>query len=174
MRKLAAKIALTSLAFQYGLEFALLEQFDRLRNIGNVTDIPNLPVHLFANEGLMSAYLKSPHQHSVVGYLSAGRKEGWALVTLFGGISYLIVLTEDYSGRESKQFSVFYDAETRARFNPILLADEMTLVGHVLSPVTMFEQPSAVLELWTPMFTDFCKQKGFIVEPLQHSDSVQP
>ncbi|MGH9830461.1 MAG: hypothetical protein ACREDR_45220, partial [Blastocatellia bacterium] len=84
------------------------------------------------------------HQHSVMCYLSAGMRKGWAVVTLFGGITYRVDVTTDYTERESKQFSIFYDAESKKRVNPIVLADEMTLIGHVLSPASKFENRDAV------------------------------
>lgn len=97
-------------------------------------------------------------------YLSAGFHKGWALVTLFGGISYLVEVTTDYTNRESKQFSIFYDASAKKRVNPILLANEMTLIGHVLSPATKFEDRDAVDEQWFPIISEFCAQKGIVVQ----------
>jgi len=68
--------------------------------------------------------------------------------------------------RESKQFSIFYDANAKKRFTPVVLADEMTLIGHVLSPATRFEDPTAVQEQWSPILNEFCAQKGVVVEPI--------
>ena len=165
-RKLAAKIALAAIAFEYGTEFALNPRFDELR-AARTTDSPaGLSVRFFANAGLMSAYTHTPYQHSVMCYLSAGMRKGWALVTLFGGVSYLVCVTEEYTENESRQFSIFYDASTKERFNPIVLADEMTLIGHVLSPATKFEDPTAVHEQWSPILNEFCAQKGVTVEPI--------
>jgi hypothetical protein len=91
---------------------------------------------------------------------------GWALVTLFGGICYLVAVTNDYTERESRQFSIFYDAAAKRCYTPVLLADEMTLVGHVLSPATKFEDPSAVHEQWSPLLIQYCASKGIAVEPI--------
>jgi hypothetical protein len=77
-------------------------------------------------------------------YLSAGMRKGWAVVTMFGGVTYLVELTADYDGPDSRQFSIFFDAEAKKSVNPIVLADEMTLIGHVLSPATKFEDRAAV------------------------------
>src|SRR5262249_24526603 len=88
MRKMAAKIALVSLAHEYGTEYALLPQFDALRRAPFAASPNDLPVRIFANEDFVSDYTKSPQQHSVRAYLSAGMKKGWALVNLFGGLSY--------------------------------------------------------------------------------------
>lgn len=101
-RKVAAKIALTAIALQYGAEFALSAQFDAVR-AARVIDRPeDLPVRFFPNAGLMSAYIQTPYQHSVMCYLSAGMGKGWALVTLFGGISYLVSLTDNYSEKRKQ------------------------------------------------------------------------
>jgi len=141
-RRLAAKIALAAIAFEYGAEFALTPQFDELRAARTTESAEDLPVRFFANAGLMGAYVHTPHQHSVMCYLSTGMHKGWALVTLFGGLSYLVFVTEDYTGKESRQFSIFYDAGTKERFTPVVLADEMTLIGHVLSPATKLGIPA--------------------------------
>jgi len=165
-RKLAAKIALTAIALEYGAEFALTPQFDELRAVRTTESIKELPVRFFANPGLMSAYLHTPYQHSVMCYLSAGMHKGWALVTLFGGISYLVTITENYTYGGSRQFSIFFDADAKRRFNPVVLANEMTLIGHVLSPATKFEDPTAVHEQWSPILSEFCAKKGVLVEPI--------
>ena len=149
-RRLAAKIALVAIALEYGTEFALTPEFDELRAARTAESPENLPVRFFANAGLMSAYIHTPHQHSVMCYLSAGMRKGWVLVTLFGGISYLVNVTKNYTEKKSRQFSIFYDADAKKQFTPIVLADEMTLIGHVLSPATKFEDPTAVHEQLSP------------------------
>ena len=169
MRRLAAKVALAAIALEYGTAFALTPQFDELRAARTTESVEDLPVRFFANAGLMSAYIHTPYQHTVMCYLSAGTRKGWALVTFFGGISYLVSVTKDYAEKESRQFSIFYDANTRKRFTPVVLADEMTLIGHVLSPATKFEDPTAIHEQWSPILNEFCAQKGVIVEPITGS-----
>jgi hypothetical protein len=165
-RRLAAKIALAAIAFECGTEFALRPQFDELRTARTTESIQDLPVRFFANAGLMSAYMHTPYQHSVMCYLSGGMHKGWALVTLFGGICYLVSVAKGYPENQSRQFSIFYDAAAKRRYTPIVLADEMTLIGHVLSPATIFEDPSAVHDQWSPILNEFCAQKGVIVEPI--------
>src|SRR5262249_25784633 len=83
-RKVAAKIALTAIAYRYAVPFALSPQFDALRLVRHERATTKLPVRIFANENIQSAWLRTPHQHSVLCYLSAGMRKGWALVTLFG------------------------------------------------------------------------------------------
>lgn len=165
-RKVAAKIALTAIAYQFGCQFALTPQFDSLREVRTASAPKDTRVWIFANEGFMSAHLRAAHQHNVMCYLSAGMRQGWALVTLFGGISYLVDVTRAYSEPTSRQFSIFYDAATKERVNPVILADEMTLIGHVLSPASKFEDREAIYEQWHPVITAFCAQKGMIADRL--------
>jgi hypothetical protein len=170
-RKIAAKIALAAIAFQYGPAFALAPPFDNLRKARLATKTKDLRVWFFANQGFMGGHIRTAHQHSVMCYLSAGMRKGWALVMLFGGLSYLVEVTTDYGEPESKQFSIFYDAASKARINPIVLADEMTLIGHVLSPATKFEDHNAIDDQWFPIMSEFCRQKGFAVQRLGRADA---
>jgi hypothetical protein len=171
-RKVAAKIALAAIAYEYGIAFALSPQFDSLRQARVATGDRDLRVWIFANEGLMSAHLRKAHTHSVMCYLSAGWRRGWAVVTLFGGLTYRIDVSTEYTEPGSKQFSIFYDAATKERVNPILLANEMTLIGHVLSPASKFEDRDAVDAQWYPIISEFCAEKGVIVERIRDSDAL--
>jgi len=72
-------------------------------------------------------------------------------VTLFGGLTYAVQLTENYTEPSSQQFSIFYDAATRKRFDPILLADEMSLIRIALSKETIFENRKLVDAQWSPL-----------------------
>lgn len=108
----------------------------------------------------MGTYARTVQQHSVMCYLSAGRKRGWALVTLFGALTYLVVVTENYTGRESKSFSIFYDAGQQKRFYPVVLANEQSLVDKVLSKATKFENRQAIDDQWYPVMAAYCEQAG--------------
>jgi hypothetical protein len=170
-RKVAAKVALAAIAYEYGMSFALSNQFDALRQARLATVAKDLPLRIFTNELFMSAQIRTAHQHSVLCYLSAGMRKGWAVVTLFGGLSYVVEVTANYTELQSRQFSIFYDAESKKRTNPIVLADEMTVIGHVLSPASTFENRKAVDAQWYPVITAFCAQKGLIVERIGSADS---
>ncbi len=159
-RKVIAKIALAAIAHQYGIPYARSEHFDFLRQVIK-TEKP--PVWIFANELFMAAHARTAHQHSIMSYLSAGRHKGWALVTLFGGLSYIVEIAPDYQERESRQFSIFYDAAAKKPLNPVVLADEIALIGHVLSPATKFEDRDAVDQQWFPILQAYCKERGFEV-----------
>lgn len=173
-RKVAAKIALAAIAYHYGLAFARFSQFDRLRQVRNVEAVQDLPVRIFANELFMAAHLRTAHQHGVMCYLSAGMHRGWALITLFGGVSYIVEIASDYNERESRQFSIFYDAASKSRLSPVVLASEMDLIGHVLSPATKFEDRDALDRQWFPIIAAFCAEKGLEMERIVGSDSENP
>lgn len=162
-RKVAAKIALAAIALEYGIPFALSPEFDSARQARTATGDKDLRVWIFANEGLMGAFGRTAHQHSVMCYLSAQWRKGWAVVTLFGGLTYRVDVATDYTGRE-KCFGIYYDAVLKKRINPVILADEKTLIGHVLSPATTFEDREAVDEQWYPILSRYCAEKGIEVE----------
>jgi len=158
-RKVAAKIALTAIAHECGLPFALSDQFDGLRRSKNAATADELTLRIFSNELFMTVHSRTAHQHSVMCYLSAGMKKGWALVTLFGALSYIVEVTSHYQERNSRQFSIFYDAGSKKRISPVVLADEMTVIGHVLSPASKFEDELAVDAQWFPIIAQYCAER---------------
>ena len=81
-RKVIGKIALASIAHEYGLPYALSAQFDALRQVRTATTEKDLPLRVFCNKKFMAAHARSAHQHSVMCYLSAEKKKGWELITL--------------------------------------------------------------------------------------------
>jgi hypothetical protein len=87
-------------------------------------------------------------------------KKGWALVTLFGGLSYIVEVAPKCEEPRNKQFSIFYDAKSRRPEKRIVLADERTLIGHVLSPATSFEDRNTVDGQWFPIVEGFCSNNG--------------
>lgn len=173
-RKVAAKIALSAIAQVYGIPFVRSPQFDRMRQLRTIQGVNNLLPRIFSNEGFMGAHLRTAHQHSVMCHMSGGMHKGWVVVTLFGGISYIMEITSDYNERESKQFSIFYDAASKTLLNPIVLADERTLIGHILSPATKFEDRDALDRQWFPIIAAFCAEKGLEIERIGGSETAKP
>jgi hypothetical protein len=106
-------------------------------------------------------------QHTVRAYLSAGMHKGWASVTLFGGLSYIVELTRAFDERDSRHYSLFNDVECRTQFNPVVLFSEQELLGRVLSPTTNFEEPEAIDEQWWPVVAEYCKAKGIEITRTQ-------
>jgi len=163
-RKVIGKIALASIAHEYDLPYALSPQFDTLRQVRTATTEKELPLRVFCNKKFMAAHARNAHQHSVMCYLSAGMRKGWALVTLFGGLSYIIEVTGKYDERSSRHFSIFYDAAVKKPQNPVVLADEMSLIGEALSRATVFEDRDALDEQWFPILAAYCADAGIDIE----------
>ena len=163
-RKVAAKIALASIAYKYGVPYVLSPQFDALREVRTATVEKTMPLRVFCNKNFMAAHARNAHQHSIMCYLSAGKKKGWALVTLFGGLSYVVEVTDNYVERSSRLFSIFYDASLKRPLNPVVLADEMAIIGQVLSKDTIFEDRDAVDEQWFPILAAYCADAGIELE----------
>jgi hypothetical protein len=164
VRKVVAKIALASIAYKYGIAYALSPQFDRLREVRTATSPIGLPLSIFCNKSFIAAQTRTVHQHSVICYLSAGLKKGWILVTLFGGITYAVEVTDRYEEYSSRQFSIFYDAAIKKPFNPVLLANEMSLVRTALSRETVFENREAIDAQWSPIIETYCSEAGIVLE----------
>lgn len=85
--------------------------------------------------------------------------KGWAVVTLFGGLSYVVELTREFREIESRSFSIYYDVETGA-FQPVVLASEYHLVGRVLSVGSVFEDLVATAEYWRTLIEPVCAARG--------------
>jgi hypothetical protein len=164
VRKVVAKIALASIAYKYGVAYALSPQFDRLRQIRTAKSPIGLPLSIFCNKTFMTAQTRAAHQHSVICYLSAGLKKGWIIVTLFGGLTYAVEVTDNYEENSSRQFSIFYDASKKEPFNPVLLANEMSLVRTALSKETVFENREAIDAQWSPIIEAYCADAGVTLE----------
>jgi hypothetical protein len=86
--------------------------------------------------------------------------KGWAVVTLFGGLSYVVELTMEFTEAESRSFSLFFDVASQKTSNPVVLFTEHEVIGRVLSPDTVFERPNAVDAQWYPIVEQFCKENG--------------
>lgn len=171
-RRVVAKIALASIAHKYGVPFALSPQFDSLRQVRTATTAKEMPLRVFCNKNFMAAHTRNAHQHSVMCYLSAGKKKGWALLTLFGGVSYIVEVTDKFEERSSRLFSIFYDAALKKPFTPIVLADEMTIIGDVLSKNSIFEDRDALDEQWFPILAAYCADIGVELERIPPADSA--
>ena len=56
-RKVAAKIALTSIAYKYGVPYALSAQFDALRNVRTAATEKEMPLRVFCSKTFMAAHI---------------------------------------------------------------------------------------------------------------------
>jgi hypothetical protein len=151
---LASKIALVAMAYKYGIAYALESHFDKLRE-GILQ--AKAPASIFANEYFAANHLRTPQQHSVVTYLSAGMHLGWSIVTLFGGLSYLVQITDEFNERQSRAFSIHYDAKSMQEYSPVVLMDEYNLLGRVHSNFTKINSIPAVDAQWYRIVETYCK-----------------
>jgi len=163
-RKVVAKIALVSVAYKYGVAYALSPQFHTLRQVRTAATAKEIPLRVFCNKNFMAAHARNAHQHSVMCYLSAGKKKGWVLVTLLGGLSYVVEVTDKYEERSSRLFSIFYDAALKKSLSPVVLADEMAIIGEVLSKNSVFEDRDAVDEQWFSVLKAYCADADIELE----------
>jgi hypothetical protein len=163
-RKVVAKIALASIAYKFGVPYALSPQFDALRQVRTATTEKEMPLRVFCNKTFMASHVRTAHQHSIMCSLSPERKKGWALVTLFGGLSYVVEVSGNYEDRSSRLFSIFYDAALKKPLSPVVLADEVAIIGEVLSKNSVFEDPGAVDEQWFPILAAYCAEVGITIE----------
>ncbi len=95
----AAKIAFIGLAFCGGSVFAASEAFEAVREFirsGKGTS----PSRLFIHETFLASVEMGPHQHAII---LAGRNDRHrvdAIVRLFGGLSYFVILSDRYEGAD--------------------------------------------------------------------------
>lgn len=158
-RRVAAKVALVAVAWEFGIDYALNPMFDALRTFV-LTGNAHPPVALFFNEFFAAAERRTAYQLSVVSYLSAGLHKGWAIVTLFGGLFYIVQTTDAFEERESRSFSLHYDVEVGCVQNPVILHSEFDLVGDVLSPRTRGEDLTATADYWRTLIEPICMVRG--------------
>jgi hypothetical protein len=117
----AAKIGYTTLARTAGLGFAAGPAFgavrDYIKNGG-----PKPCARLFIHEYFLGAVEAGPHQHCVI---IAGRHDKHrvdAIVRLFGGLAYFVVLSETYEGADFFN-TLVYDAH-RGQIDGMLFSHE--------------------------------------------------
>lgn len=158
-RRMVAKIALAAIAYRFGPEYACRPPFDTLRK-SVLGPAEGILVRVFANNDFETSQVRTPQQHSVVGYLSAEMNKGWALVTLFGGLSYVIQVAEGFAEPGSRHFSIYYDAASKTEVQPVIIYLEHELIGRVLSPKSKFESPSATDKQWFRIMGRYCEARG--------------
>jgi len=82
------------------------------------------------------------------------------VVTLFGGLTFAVQLTENYQESSNRQLCIFYDAVSRERFTPTLRTNEMSLVRLALSDESIFEDKKLLDEQWAPLIQAYCAERG--------------
>jgi len=131
--RLATKIAYTGFALRLKSDFAIRNTSDAVRTYV-LTGDGTPPAKLFLNEEYLVNCAQGPHQHSIV---IVGRKDTHrvnSIVRLFGCLSYLVTLTEQYDGADFYD-TLVYDAQ-RGDINGVLvgnLQSEFLQIEHVES-----------------------------------------
>ncbi len=116
----ASKIAYVALAFCGSPELAKGDSFAEVR--AYIRERAGRPTaRLFVHEGFLQACQQGPHQHSIIIAGGHDKKRVDAIVRLFGGLCYFVVLSDHYDGADFCN-TLVYDAY-RGQVNGILLAD---------------------------------------------------
>lgn len=113
----AAKIAYVGLALVAGPKLAVSDAFVAAR--AYIRDGSGQRVsRLFIHGRFLEAVQQGPHQHSIILAARNNKKRVDAIVRLFGGICYFVMLSENYGGADFNQ-TIVYDA-SRGEANGIL------------------------------------------------------
>jgi hypothetical protein len=127
--RLATKIAYTGFAFRLRSDFAIRNTSDAVRAYVRTGDgTPS--AKLFLNEEYLANCAQAPHQHSIVIVGRKGKHRVDSIVRLFGGLSYFVILSEQYEGPDFYD-TLVYDAQ-RGDINGVL-------VGHLQSEFLQIE-----------------------------------
>jgi hypothetical protein len=117
----AAKIGYTTLARVTGVAFAGGPAFSAVRDyIKNGNSKPC--ARLFIHEYFLGAVDTGPHQHSVIIAGRHDKRRVDAIVRLFGGLAYFVVLSDTYEGADFFN-TLVYDA-CRGETNDMLFSHE--------------------------------------------------
>ena len=117
----AAKIAYVGFAYTAGARVAASDPFSEVRTYiseGKGAGISRL----FINERFLSLCQQGPHQHSIIIAARRDQHRADAIVRLFGGLCYFVVLSDRYNGADFN-CTLAYDAH-RGEINGLLLAHE--------------------------------------------------
>ena len=102
----ASKIAYAGLAFRAGEKLAMSDAFKGIRAyILEGTGKPS--ARAFINYKFSDAVRQGPHQHAIILAARHDKKRVDAIVTLFGGLSYFVVLSDHYDGPDICDTLVF-------------------------------------------------------------------
>jgi hypothetical protein len=133
MLRYVAKVAYTALALRMGVAVAESDSFEEIREYIK-TGRSGASVRLFLNEAFLAGSAQGLHQHSVV---LAGRNDKRrvdAIVRIFGGLSYMVALSDRYEGADFFD-TLVYDSQ-RGEINKVLAT-------HVQSEILQIETLNA-------------------------------
>ena len=136
----AAKVAYIGFALRLKPDFAIRNTSDAVR--AYIRTGEGAPcARLFLDEEYLANCAQGPHQHSIVMVGRKNKRRIDAIVRLFGGLSYLVILSEQYDGADFYN-TLVYDAQ-RGEINGVLvgnLESEFLQIEHVeSSKVTIWD-----------------------------------
>jgi hypothetical protein len=106
----ATKIALTAVAKLAGIRVAQSHAFDAVKRY--ILEGVGFPTRLFVNKRYAANLHIGPHQHAVQVYFDGAEHTVYAVVALFGSLTYLVELSASYDGADCG-FTYAYDALQR-------------------------------------------------------------
>jgi hypothetical protein len=144
----ATKVAYFAIAKVAGSKFAELDAFSDTRNYLLTGD--GSPAQLFVNQNFAANVAVGPHQHAVQVYCDGGGEQSvFAIVTLFGGLTYLVQLSSIYRGADYG-FTYGYDARQRKE-TTVLVGDldtERLAILDVRFGDTTYQNVAVMAEHW--------------------------
>lgn len=151
----AAKIAYVGLAYKTGVNVALADAFDRVREYVRHGTEKGV-AHLFVLERFLNSCQQGPHQHSIVLAGRHDKRRVDAIVRLFGGLCYFVELSSKYDGADFCD-TLIYDAYRREIGGMLwsnALAEFLQTEDVATSPETVWDD----LEASGRRFCDFFNQ----------------
>jgi hypothetical protein len=147
----AAKIAYVGMTYKTGPKFASGDAFNNIRKF--IVDGTGKGLsRLFVNTAYMDAVQQGPHQHSLTLAARKDKARVDAIVRLFGGLCYFVVLSSTYSGPDICE-TVVFDAH-RGQRNGILLANH---IAELLQTEDVLTNASTVWENLDESGSFYCK-----------------
>lgn len=143
----ATKVAYFVLVKKAGRTFAQSAAFDGVREY--LLTGTGKPARLFVNENYAANTHVGPHQHMVQIYCNGRERTVHAIVSFFGGLTYLVQLSASYQGADYG-FTYAYDALRRKETGHIVgeFDNERLATEDVRSGKTIFDNVRAMAEHW--------------------------
>lgn len=143
----ATKIAYFAMAKHARRQFAQSAAFDAARKYlvtGNGS-----PARLFVNEDFATNTRIGPHQHTVQVYCNGKERTVYAIVSFFGGLTYLVQLSTSYQGADYG-FTYAYDALQRRQTGHLVgnFDNERLAIEDVRFGKTVFDDVRAMADHW--------------------------
>ncbi|MGH9509220.1 MAG: HNH endonuclease [Terriglobales bacterium] len=156
----ATKVAFMCLALKCGVVTARSDTFKDVREFIR-TGKGTHPARLFVNPTFSHMVQSGPHQHSVFAYLNAQDCTVWAIVRFFGGLSYLVQLSDSYTGGVDYGFFYIYDAYRKQQEGMLLGQYDMEKVAieTIINGATTFDDVGAAAEHFLDFIKSSIKQK---------------